>query len=321
MSPLLSLCLTTLDRESLFPQTLRSLASQTFPDLEIVVVDNASRTDYARQAVAALNDPRIRFLRQSERVSMGDNWNRAVALSRGRYVAVCHDDDLYHPLFAGETVDRLERDPSLAFVHTKTLRADEEGVPFAFCDLGWPERVEGRVFRRRMALHPRRSLVEAQSVVMRRSAFDAAGPFVRDWVQVTDAEMWQRLAEHGAVGFLRRPLVTVRLRVAPKAASRRHVQELEEKAELARRSARLLSPAERLLVRGRLDAVVAEQLLWTLLYADAPYLREEAPRMLAQASRPLRMALTPLVSGAQTQPLRAALTWLAKQRRARQGRS
>lgn len=313
-APVLSLCLPTLDRGELFTRTLRSLSAQTFSQLEIIVVDNASKTDEAARAVASLADGRVRYLRQPARVPMGENWNRAVAEARGEFVAVCHDDDVYDPGFATETVARLQADPSLAFVHTAALHVDEHGAALGLCDHGWPERVSGRDFRRRTALFPRRSLVEAQTVVARRSAHLEAGPFIGDWIQATDADMWLRLAERGAVAFVRRPVVTVRLRTAKLLPSARHVAALRECTAVARRAARVLSAPERLLARARLDAVVLESLAWILARGDATLGREVRDEVLAQLSTPARLFARAALRGGDGEALRRLVVRLADAR-------
>lgn len=314
--PLVSLCLPTLDRGPLLGRTLRSLAAQTFRDLEILVVDNASATDAAAVLVAELGDERVRYLRQPERVGMGTNWNRALAEARGTYVAVFHDDDVYDPGVVEAQVRRLEGDPALAFIHGPTRHVDESGKPLWICDHGWPARVPGVEFRRRMALHPKRSLVEAQTVMARASAYRAAGPFLEDWILATDAEMWLRLSRQGDVACLPEPMVEVRIRMATSSdVTPRTIVQLWEKAEVADRMREELSGAERLLARARWDAVLARDLL-VVATKGTPEVRAEARRRLVPRLDPvLRPAVDLALADGIGSPMRSALRSAAGLRR------
>jgi glycosyltransferase involved in cell wall biosynthesis len=268
-APLVSLCVPTLNRPVLFRRTLKSLVAQEFRDLEIIVVDNASQTEESRQAVEEMNDSRIRYHRHPTRIGMGANWNSAREMARGKYLAIFHDDDFYHPRAVLEMVERLEADPSLAFVHGATLHVDANEVPVNIQDHGWPDRVEGSEFLRRTALHPIQSMVEAQTVMARADAYRAAGPFLLDWIQATDSEMWLRLCQQGAVGFIRRPLVYVGLRPPSTALPGRLIAATEQ-ARVGEAGAKFLKPWERRLARARQDIWLTEVAMWARRKGGTP---------------------------------------------------
>lgn len=62
------------------------------PDLELIVADNAS-TDSTAGVVAGFDDPRLTYLPSAQRVSMRENFNRALCASTGDYVLFIGDDD------------------------------------------------------------------------------------------------------------------------------------------------------------------------------------------------------------------------------------
>ena len=75
--------------------TLRSALSQTYANLEVVVVDDGS-PDRCAELVAgvAATDPRVRLIRQ-ENAGLSAARNAGVAAARGRYVAPLDADDLF----------------------------------------------------------------------------------------------------------------------------------------------------------------------------------------------------------------------------------
>lgn len=266
--PTVSICLPTLNRGALLEKTLRSLVGQSFRDLEIVVLDNASDTDDARRVVEAVGDPRVRFVRHERRIGMGANWNSALALGTGRFKAIFHDDDIYEPQVVEREVEVLERNPRVAFVHTATRHFDEAGNAAGEVRFPWPRVVPGREFIRGMALDPERSLVEAMTVMARAEAWQAAGPFLDDWVQATDAEMWLRLAEQGDVAYLPEALVNVRVRRAHSPVGVRQVQAISEQQRVAARARTGLGWPERGLARARSEAALLRSTAWLAVRGD-----------------------------------------------------
>jgi glycosyltransferase involved in cell wall biosynthesis len=77
----------------------RSVLAQTFPDLELIVCDNSDEAEAAatEAVVRELSDPRVVYVRTSGRLSMPDNWERAVADARGEYVGILTDRSVYYP--------------------------------------------------------------------------------------------------------------------------------------------------------------------------------------------------------------------------------
>ena len=85
--PIISVVVAVRDVERTLEQSLASVLGQTFPNFEVIIVDDGStdRTgDIARQA--ATRDRRIRVLHQEKR-GLAASLNRAIAVARGRYVA------------------------------------------------------------------------------------------------------------------------------------------------------------------------------------------------------------------------------------------
>jgi Glycosyl transferase family 2 len=87
-----SVLLPTRNRLELLRYAIESVRRQDCGDWEIVVSDNDSSEDIGGY-IASLCDARIRWLRTDRFLPVTDNWNNALANSRGDYIVMLGDDD------------------------------------------------------------------------------------------------------------------------------------------------------------------------------------------------------------------------------------
>lgn len=89
-----SILIPTYNRAGYLRQALESARRQTYPDLEIVVGDNASIDGTPRVREEVLSDPRIRWHRNEVSVAMAPSWEKLLyELATGDYVKLLADDD------------------------------------------------------------------------------------------------------------------------------------------------------------------------------------------------------------------------------------
>jgi glycosyltransferase involved in cell wall biosynthesis len=125
-SPSFSVVIPCYNAAKFLPATLASVAAQTWPPHEVIVVDDGSTDDSAR--VAAAFDPALRVVSQPNRGESVAR-NRGMDLATGDWVAFLDADDLWHPR-------KLERQASLTGtdavgVATAHYVIDADGVPVA----------------------------------------------------------------------------------------------------------------------------------------------------------------------------------------------
>jgi hypothetical protein len=108
-APLVSVILPTRNRRAHLPRALSSVADQTYPHWELVVVDDGSDDDTAA-VVASFPDPRIRYLRIAHRGVCAAR-NCGLAEARGEIVAYLDDDNTMHPGWLKTVVWGFEQHP------------------------------------------------------------------------------------------------------------------------------------------------------------------------------------------------------------------
>lgn len=116
--PKVSIMIPVYNREGLIGECIQSALDQTFADLEIVIVDNASVDNTWNVCRAfAEKDKRIRVYRNSKNIGPVGNWLRCIQESRGEFGKLLFSDDVMYPQFLEHTLPYLE-DPDVAFVST-----------------------------------------------------------------------------------------------------------------------------------------------------------------------------------------------------------
>jgi len=114
----ISVAIGTYNRAAMVHEAIQAAFEQTLPPDEVVVADDAS-TDGTWELLRELarREPRLKIFRRERNSGGVENWNFAVARTRGDYIAWCSDDDRFTPWHLQESVAYLESHPVAGLVH------------------------------------------------------------------------------------------------------------------------------------------------------------------------------------------------------------
>ena len=201
--PAVSVVVPLFDTERYIAEAMASVLAQTFPDFELIVVDDGSR-DGGPAIARGFADPRVTVVTQANRGLAGAR-NRGISLARGRYVALLDADDRWAPAKLARHVAALDADPGIALSFSASRMIDEAGRA-----LGPVQRPSRRGLGA-ADIFCRNPVGNGSAPVLRRSALDAiafADPvlgrtcwFDESFRQSEDIECWMRLALAGAGRF------------------------------------------------------------------------------------------------------------------------
>jgi len=133
--PLVSVVIPTHNRSRLVVRAVKSVLAQQGVDLEVIVVDDASRDDTAK-VVGSLTDPRIRFLAHETNRGASAARNTGIGMAGGEYIAFLDSDDEWLPGKAAAQAAVLTGDPAVGLVYCGFRTVDEE------MDLGIDRNIE-----------------------------------------------------------------------------------------------------------------------------------------------------------------------------------
>ena len=198
--PLVSVIIPTFNRAHRISPSLESALQQTLTDYEIIVVDDGS-TDNTREFLSRRFGDSIRYISKAKNEGLARARNTGIEASRGKYIALLDDDDLWLPEKLALQVDRAQKNPSLGLVYCGAYKVNEAG---AVLEQIKPAK-RGTIFED--MLYRNYLLGPASIALMTRDVLHKTGCFDENLCPCADWDMWIRLARCAEVDFVEEPLV------------------------------------------------------------------------------------------------------------------
>jgi len=202
--PLVSAIIPNYNYERFIADAIESALKQTYPYVEVIVVDDGS-TDMS-QTVTKNYEQRIRSIRQ-ENKGVAAARNRGVEESRGELLAFLDADDLWLPTKLERQVQLFLADDELGLVHCGVEEMTDAGERIRLVLKG----MEGWVARELLLLRQAVILGGGSGLMVPRRVFDAVGGFDQRLSTSADWDLFYRVAAKRKVGFVPEPLVRYRL--------------------------------------------------------------------------------------------------------------
>ncbi len=120
---LVSVIVVTWNHASFLPACLEALAAQTYPNLEVIVVDNASQDGSA--AWVHSHYPRFGLLEQPSNLGFAGGFNRGANIARGDWLLSVNPDLTPAPDFVSQLIHAVDNDSRLGMAAPKLLRGDD----------------------------------------------------------------------------------------------------------------------------------------------------------------------------------------------------
>lgn len=197
--PSVSVVIPVKNRPDLVGRAIASALSQSYPILEVIVVDDAS-TDHTVSVIQALqkSDERLRLVRSD--VSIGANAARdaGVMKSVGEFVAFLDSDDCWK-------IDKI-------LIQVEALAANTQAVASftgIVADYGFGTLVDRPLPKKisESKLRGVNALGGCSTVVLRRVSYLQVGGFDSSLPSCQDWDLWLRLRQIGSFILVREPLV------------------------------------------------------------------------------------------------------------------
>lgn len=203
MMPQVSIIIPTYNHGRFVAQAVESALAQTYPDLEVIVVDDGS-TDHT-QAILSSYGARIHTITQENR-GVSAARNAGILAARGGYFVFLDADDLVPPNKLALQVPVLRARPDWGLVYSSYQHVDESAAHVLR---------ESRANKQGYLLKDllcRTLFFPLGAALVRRECLDRVGLFDESCPAAADIDMWTRIARAGyAFGTIDQPLFQSRV--------------------------------------------------------------------------------------------------------------
>jgi glycosyltransferase involved in cell wall biosynthesis len=206
-TPSVSVIIPTYNRAALLPRAIDSVLRQTFPDFELIVVDDGS-TDGSADVARSYTDSRVRVIQLRANSGVARALNEGIVATRSEFVALLGDDDEWLPELLDRLIARLRNDKPLSFVHSAATWMLSPGLDDTGNLIVEPAALpEGELLDNLLA---GTAQICASSCLIRRNVLLALGGFDEALRRGEDTDLWLRMSVAGhRFAVVREPLAIV----------------------------------------------------------------------------------------------------------------
>lgn len=125
MQQMVSILIPVYNRKSLISETLDSALNQTYSNIEVVIVDNASNDGtWELLQKYAQKDQRIKLFRNESNIGPVKNWMRCIEEATGFYGKILWSDDLIEPTYLEKTLPLFFEDVGFVYTGVNIFKED-----------------------------------------------------------------------------------------------------------------------------------------------------------------------------------------------------
>ena len=228
-------------------EAIQSVLAQSFADLELIVVDDASSDDLAG-SLAAIKDRRLRVLTHAENKGVSAARNTGIREARGKYIAFLDSDDRWLPQKLQYQLDFIQATDESVTANCTGYRVFNRYHPEGEVRISVPVLARGDLM-----LGCRVS--PGSTLLAQRTVFETVGLFDESLRRLEDWDWLLRFTEHSTLSIC--------LAVLTEVDNRSGVPNLEDVVESVRIlrekyvSSRMLRGSDRRKFEGTLDNEIA----------------------------------------------------------------
>ena len=212
--PLVSVCIPTYNAEKTVVSTVQSILNQTYQNLEIIAVDNAS-TDSTLALLQKFKDPRMKIHKNEGNIGPSKTLDRCIELASGEYIAIFHADDLYMPDMVKKQLQAFQDNPSIGAVFTMANHINGRGEVIGESIL-LPAELRGKgiyyfpeIF---IAILGNLNFLMCPSAMVRSEIYKELALFNEEkFGRSDDLDMWLRILETHPIAILDEKLMSHRI--------------------------------------------------------------------------------------------------------------
>lgn len=212
LQPLVSVVIPAYNSERWIEETLKSVLNQTYPNIEVIVVDDGS-TDNTFSIVDKFKN-RVKYLQKKNGGSASAR-NMGIRKSVGEWIALLDADDLWITDKIQTQMDYLKNHTDVYWVYSDAYIFSDKVAKDEYRIGSTTKMFSGDVLEPLIM----EDFIPSPTPVINRKVFNDVGIFDESIKRSEDWDLWLRIAAHYKVGFVDKPLAKYRMHLLSKSSS------------------------------------------------------------------------------------------------------
>lgn len=186
INPMVSIITPTFNRAPFIEQAVNSVLAQTYPEFELIIVDDGSTDDTKARLEPALEDSRVKYFFQSNQ-GQSVARNEALSHAKGEFICFLDSDNYWPKTKLEEQIDIFSENPDVDIVYGDTITIDEHGNELSRKNM---KRYSGNIAK----FMVRDNCVSMNTALARRKCFDELGGMNEKRRVADDYDLWLRFS-------------------------------------------------------------------------------------------------------------------------------
>lgn len=200
----ISVIIPTYNRAGTILRAVESVLSQTYSELEILVIDDGS-TDGTEEVLNGISDERLRYVKLECNQGVANARNTGVHMAVGEWIAFQDSDDCWYEDKLWRQMEYAMKCPEYDMIYSRYLAKLEDGREILSPAEPLPQVMEGNMLNTLLE----RNVIGAPTMLIKREAFLGIGGFDVTYNSLEDWEFAIRFAKNHQIGFVGEPLMDV----------------------------------------------------------------------------------------------------------------
>lgn len=186
-------------------QGLQSFINQSYQNLEILYLDNAStdNTFTIASQIADTTNRYIQIFKRERRYNLPENFNFLIKKAKGKYLCLISCDDWMEPDHIGTMVAAYQQNPQVGLLYSNGWYFYEDSRTTQLAET--PSFQSGNIFD----IVYEKGVLFPVGYLVNKEVFDTVGLYDEN-IPVEDYEFWLRVANKYEIGYSPTPLIYYR---------------------------------------------------------------------------------------------------------------
>lgn len=197
----ISVIIPTYNREHHILESLESVLNQTYENLEVIIVDDAS-TDNTEEVVLSIKDERVKYHKLKENGKVAHARNIGVSLASSEVIAFHDSDDVCMKDRLEKQYNYLRNNTEYGLIYSAILvkKGNQRAI---FPPKNYSEKLEGNIHKEILLSNT----IDCPTIMMKKKIFEEVGGFDETYPNLSDWEFVIRVSEHHNIGYINEPLI------------------------------------------------------------------------------------------------------------------